>query len=130
MSDAYQQVIDRLSRCKRVLITTHIRPDGDALGSTAAMAMGLKSKGIDSQVLLLSHLPRKYAFVYTDNAINHIDVEAGWQADFRLTEFDAFLVLDTGTWSQLPGFKERIENFDGAKIVVDHHLTQEEWADV
>ena len=64
--DAYQQVIDTLSSCKRVLLTTHIRPDGDALGSTAALAMGLKAQGIDAEILLLSHLPTKYAFVYRD----------------------------------------------------------------
>jgi nanoRNase/pAp phosphatase (c-di-AMP/oligoRNAs hydrolase) len=40
--DSYEQVIDTLARCKRVLLTTHVRPDGDALGSTAALAMGLK----------------------------------------------------------------------------------------
>ena len=59
MTDAYRQIIDTLARCKKVLVTTHVRPDGDALGSTAAMVMGLKKKGIDAEVLLLSHLPRK-----------------------------------------------------------------------
>ena len=32
MTDAYRQIIDTLARCKRVLVTTHVRPDGDALG--------------------------------------------------------------------------------------------------
>ena len=130
MSDAYSQVIDRLSRAKRVLITTHVKPDGDALGSTAAMALGLKHKGIDSQIVLLSHLPRKYAFVYTDNGIEHIDVEQAWPATLRLDDFDCFLVCDTGTWSQLPGLQERIAIWNVPKLVIDHHLTQESWADV
>ena len=55
--DAYQQVIDVLAACKRVLVTTHVRPDGDALGSTAALVLGLKQRGIHAEVLLLSHLP-------------------------------------------------------------------------
>lgn len=128
--DAYQQIIDTLSRCKRVLVTTHVRPDGDALGSTAAMIMGLKQKGIDAKALLLSHLPRKYAFIYEDNGIDFFDVESGWPADFSLDSFDAFLVLDTGTWSQLPGLRERgLETWSKPKIVIDHHLTQQDWAD-
>src|SRR6059058_2374074 len=81
MPDPQQQIIETLSRCQRVLITTHVRPDGDALGSTAAMVMGLKQKGIDAQVLLLSHLPRKYAFVYEENQIPFIDAEAGWPGE-------------------------------------------------
>src|SRR5688572_26431475 len=32
MPDASHEVLDSLSRCKRVLVTTHVRPDGDALG--------------------------------------------------------------------------------------------------
>ncbi|MDQ3439982.1 MAG: hypothetical protein M3478_06480, partial [Planctomycetota bacterium] len=101
MTDAYRQMIDTLSRCKRVLVTTHVRPDGDALGSTAAMVLGMKKKGIDAEVLLLSHLPRKYAFIYEEHAIPFIDVEGGFPADFSLDAYDALLVIDTGTWSQL-----------------------------
>src|SRR5438045_6900229 len=81
MPDPYQQIIDALSRCKRVLITTHVRPDGDALGTTAAMVLGLRKKNIDAEVILLSHLPHKYAFVYHDNAIVHHDVEKAWPGE-------------------------------------------------
>jgi phosphoesterase RecJ-like protein len=125
----YQPMLDALSQSKRVLVTTHVRPDGDALGSTAAMVMGLRSKGIDSQVLLLSHLPSKYAFVFDELGITHLDVENGWPGSLLIGEFDAFLVVDTGTWSQLPGMKELLAGFRGRKLVVDHHLTQEDWAD-
>src|SRR4051812_14805458 len=130
MTDVYQQVIETLSRCKKVLVTTHVRPDGDALGSVAAMMMGMKKVGIESKALLLSHLPRKYAFVFQENQIPFIDVESGWPAENPLDGFDALLVMDTGTWSQLPGLEERVKQFDGKKIVVDHHLTQQNWADV
>src|ERR1044071_189856 len=98
MQDAYRDVIGTLKTCKRVLITTHVRPDGDALGSVAAMALGLKKAGVESQVVLLSHLPRKYSFVFTEYAISHVDVEKGWPADLSLDSFDALLVMDTGTW--------------------------------
>jgi len=129
-NDVYQQVIDSLSTCRRVLVTTHVRPDGDALGSAGAMALGMRQKGIQADVLLLSHLPRKYAFIYHDQAIPYRDAETGWPADLRLEDYDALLVVDTGTWSQLPGLKEKVDAFQGKKIVVDHHLTQEGWADL
>ena len=128
--DTYQQIIDRLARCKRVLLTTHVRPDGDALGSVAAMSLAMNKAGIETEVLLLSHLPRKYAFVFQENAIVHHDVEKGWPEPFPFERFDALLVMDTGTWSQLPGLQERIGGWRAPRLVVDHHLTQEEWADV
>lgn len=128
MIDPYQPILETLSRAKRVLVTTHVRPDGDALGSTAAMVLGLRKKNIDAQVLLLSHLPTKYAFVYKDSGIVHHDAEAGWPAALRLDQFDCLLVVDTGTWSQLPGLRERIADWNVPKLVIDHHLTQENWA--
>src|SRR5882724_8153508 len=121
----YQEVIDILSRCKRVLITTHVRPDGDALGSVAALSLGLRQKKIESEALLLSHLPRKYAFIFQENGIVHHDVEQGWPDKFPFERFDAFVIVDTGTWSQLPGLKQRVANWDVPKIVIDHHLTQD-----
>lgn len=129
MPEDYDLLLAALSTARRVLITTHIRPDGDALGSTAAMALGLRAKGIEARVLLLSHLPSKYAFIYRELGIDHFDVEKGWPGDFSLAPYDTLLVVDTGTWSQLPGLKDRLVGWTGKKLVVDHHLTQEDWAD-
>ena len=128
MSDGRQEIIDTLSRCKRVLVTTHVRPDGDALGSSAAMVLGMRQKGIEAEVLLLSHLPRKYAFLYHEAGVKHVDVEAGFPADFSLDPYDALLVVDTGTWSQLPGLQERVEKWTKPRLIIDHHLTQQDWA--
>ena len=130
MPDPRQQIIDTLSRSRRVLVTTHVRPDGDALGTAAAMVLGMRKAGVASEVLLLSHLPRKYSFVFHENDVPSRDVEQGWPADFTLDPFDALLVVDTGTWSQLPGMRERIEHWKKPKLVLDHHLTQQDWADV
>lgn len=131
MTNPYQPTIDVLACCKRVLLTTHVRPDGDALGTTAALVLGLRAKGIDAEVLLLSQLPRKYAFVYLDYGIPYHDVEKGWpKGGFPFDRYDALLVADTGTWSQLPGLEERIANWRVPKLVLDHHLTQQDWADV
>lgn len=129
MPDQYQAIIDVLSRAKRVLVTTHVRPDGDALGTSAAMVLALRAKGIAAHVLLLSHLPNKYAFVFKELGVEHTDVEHGWPESFSLNAFDTLLVVDTGTWSQLPGLRQRVENWSVPKLVVDHHLTQENWAD-
>jgi bifunctional oligoribonuclease and PAP phosphatase NrnA len=153
MTDTYQQIIDVLSRCKRVLVTTHVRPDGDAIGTTAALVLAMRKVNIESEVLLLTHVPTKYSFVYREPGIVHTDVENGWPDEGQgargkgqatdsdlaarpsplapfFQRFDALLVADTGTWSQLPGLKERIKDWRVPKIVLDHHLTQEDWADI
>jgi bifunctional oligoribonuclease and PAP phosphatase NrnA len=128
-TDPYRRLIDALGACRRVLVTTHVRPDGDAVGTCAALVLGMRKAGIDAEVLLLSRLPRKYAFLFQDNGIVHHDAEKGWPVSLSLDRFDALLVADTGTWSQLPGLRERVEGWRKPKLVLDHHLTQEDWAD-
>lgn len=128
MSDA-NSLIQTLSGCRKVLLTTHVRPDGDALGTTAAIHLGLKQKDIDSQIVLLSKLPSKYAFIFDENAISHAEGADGLPAGLNIDQFDALLVADTGTWSQLPGMRPVFENWGKPKLVLDHHLTQENWAD-
>jgi bifunctional oligoribonuclease and PAP phosphatase NrnA len=130
MPDTIDAIITILSRCKRVLVTTHVRPDGDALGSSAAMVLAMKQKGIHAEALLLSHLPRKYAFIFREHDVPHFDAEPGWPPALDLNAYDALVVVDTGTWSQLPGLEERIKGFTKPKIVIDHHLTQQDWPDV
>ena len=130
MPDPQQEILAALSRCRRVLITTHVRPDGDALGTAAAMALGLRNRNIASEVLLLSKLPRKYAFVLKENGIVFHEVDPNWPQSLSVDSFDALLVVDTGTWSQLPGLREHINGFQKPRLVLDHHLTQEDWADV
>ena len=130
VTDAYRQIIETLSRSRRALVTTHVRPDGDALGTVAATILALRKQKIAAEALLLSHLPHKYSFVFQENAIPFIDIEKSWPEPFPSEKFDALLVMDTGTWSQLPGLKERVAGWNVPKLVVDHHLTQENWADV
>ena len=130
MTQSFDELIAAIEPCRNVLVTTHVRPDGDALGSAAAVHLALKQKNIASRVLLLSHLPRKYAFVFEETGVEFVDVESGWPANFTLDAYDALLVVDTGTWSQLPGLEQRVAAFKGRKLIVDHHLTQQDWADV
>jgi len=129
MNDTYQQILNRLAGAKRVLVTTHVRPDGDALGSAAAIVLGMRRRNIAAEVLLLSHLPTKYAFIFNGGGIVYHDAEKEWPQSLSLDNFDLLLVVDTGTWSQLPGLKERFAKWPAPKLVVDHHLTQEDWAD-
>ena len=125
-----QKMIDALARCERVLLTTHARPDADALGTTAAMALGLASKGIDAECLVLSQMPRKYAFLYDESGVRYQNVTSGADPAALLADRDALLVCDTGTWSQLDGMRAAVEAFGGRKLVLDHHRTQEDWADL
>jgi phosphoesterase RecJ-like protein len=130
MLDVQQQIIQSLAAASRVLITSHVRPDGDAIGCCAAMAMALRARGVASETLLLSALPEKYAFALTENGLVHHIVTGSWSHIPPAARFDTLLVLDTGTWSQLPGLRQYLGDWGGRRIVIDHHLTQDQLADL
>jgi bifunctional oligoribonuclease and PAP phosphatase NrnA len=128
-NDAYSAILDALTASRRVLVCTHVKPDGDALGTAIATILGMRRKGIEATLLLFDPPPAKYAFALEENRVDWFDVAKGWPAADVFKSFDALLIVDTGTWSQLPGLQEHLADIKGPKLVVDHHLTQENWAD-
>lgn len=124
-------MVEVLAGCQRVVLTTHARPDGDALGTTAAMALALRENGIETEILILTPVPQKYAFIFQEAGVTwRLLGDEGVDPAAMLTTADAVLICDTGTWSQLEGLREELERFSGPKLVLDHHVTQEDWADV
>lgn len=122
-------MIEAMSKTRRALVTTHVRPDGDALGSIAALALALESRGASADLLLLSKLPSKYSFVLGDPGLSHTDASVSGVPD--LAAYDTVIVADTGTFSQLPGLEQSLPAFERLAgrqlLVIDHHRTQEPW---
>src|SRR5439155_11793220 len=52
--------VEIIRRHQRFLLTTHIRPDGDGLGSMQALAGVLRSLGKEAQRVIASPLPERY----------------------------------------------------------------------
>jgi len=89
-------VADAIRSHDRFLLVTHENPDGDALGAVAAMSMALRKKNIASEVLILSKLPSKYAFIFTENNIHHTaGDEAGYQSEQNPAQEAHALLLES-----------------------------------
>jgi bifunctional oligoribonuclease and PAP phosphatase NrnA len=55
-----QAVSDALRTHDRFIVTSHVRPDGDAIGSSVAMALALRSLGKSARVVMHDPLPDPY----------------------------------------------------------------------
>ena len=62
MTIDWSPLMDLIETHDRFLVTTHVRPDGDALGSEVGMAGLLRQKGKDVRVVNSSPMPPRYAF--------------------------------------------------------------------
>ena len=67
-----EQTLAALRRNDKFLLTTHERPDGDAVGSLAAMQQVLAALGKDSVAFLTADefpLPSEYRFIHLDGLV-------------------------------------------------------------
>lgn len=107
---------------ERFLVTTHTRPDGDALGSMLALSEALEAIGKTVHRVIASRMPPRYAFMDPNQRIEVYRESAGE----HLKACDAIVVVDTGTWNQLAGLAEFVRQSPAATFVIDHHQTQDD----
>lgn len=117
----YQRAIEELRRADRVVLTTHVKPDGDAMGSLAALRRWLLAEGKRVETIVPTPPPPRYAFLDPDGTVQ----VAGQDAEAAAEDPpDLVCIVDTGTWQQLAGVEAIVK---GARrvLIIDHHRTQD-----
>ncbi|MCA9114207.1 MAG: bifunctional oligoribonuclease/PAP phosphatase NrnA [Planctomycetaceae bacterium] len=107
-----------VSSGQRFVLSSHARPDADALGSELGMALLLESLGKSVRIVNPSASPAHLKFLDpTDRALKiGVDISAEDASDA-----DVHIVLDTGSWVQLPDVSGVLRNTSARKVVIDHH---------
>lgn len=109
------------------IITTHLNPDGDGLGSQLALREYLLSIGKTVRCINHSNTPRHYKFL--DPGDTNIEVYNPNNHDRIIAEADCIVVVDTNAPSRLGDMEQTVRNSGAVKIVIDHHLDKDEFAD-
>lgn len=114
-------------RGRSFVLTTHINPDGDGLGSECAVARYLKRRGKVVRIINHSHTPANLRFLASLFPIETFD--PAFHADLVRTA-DVIMVLDTNHADRLVSMKPfYLENL-GAKICIDHHPDPDTFKDL
>src|SRR3972149_6161852 len=125
---SWQPFCDFVERHQRFLLVTHVRPDGDALGSEAAMAGVLRQKGKDVVIVNPSRTPDRFQFLDPGGRLLHFggQVSAAELSRPPYAPIDAVVILDTSSWTQLGDMADFIRASAAEKAVIDHHLSQDD----
>ncbi len=110
---------------QRIVMTTHINPDGDAIGSEIGFAEWLLSIGKDVRVFNHSHTPENTIFLDSERPI--VEVFDASQHEEAITNADAFFLLDTNDPSRAKSLGPFIESHKNP-ILIDHHLEPKDFA--
>ena len=116
----WSPLADLVRRRQRFLLTTHVRPDPDGLGSMLGLAGALEGLGKAVRMVVSSVYPPRYDFLDPDRRIER------WGPQALSPAPEAVVVLDTGTWNQLGDFAAYLRQSPAEKVVIDHHLTQDD----
>src|SRR5262249_14365550 len=124
MSIDWTPLADLIETHDRFLVTTHVRPDGDALGSEVGMAGLLRQKGKDVRVVNASPTPPRYDFLDPDGRLfERFNHTVGPEA---LADREVLVILDLSAWNQLGDMADFVRGFVGPRVVVDHHVSQDD----
>lgn len=124
-NDKLQLAYETIKSAQNILLTTHGRPDGDALSSTCAMLE-----------ICLNEKKRVTAFCFdtppeTFSFLPHLEKIISDKSKFDFSDFDLIIALDCGHVSRT-NLSEEIENRtpDQFMIEIDHHPKIQDYADL
>lgn len=117
-----RDAIAAIKAADRIAITTHIRPDGDAIGSTLGLRRILSAAGKAAAIVAMDAVPARYAFLMREDVIIAADATAP-------ESYDLLIVLDTGALDRAPADVQdwipRVRTLN-----IDHHPTNTGFADI
>lgn len=122
MSSSYESTTDTaaiaaaLGAAERIVLTTHQKPDGDAIGSVLALGRGLIGLGKDVTVLLMGPVEPALRVLAGPTPIVLFE-----DIDGPPDDADVIVVTDTGAWSQLEPLRPWLEEHRERVIGIDHH---------
>ena len=123
MSIQWPELTALLQAKQRFLLTSHIRPDCDALGSELGLAGILEALGKQVTIVNGQETPPNLAFIDPERRIKALHQDVQPEA---LQAHDLLIILDTSAWAQLGPMGDVIRATGMPKIIIDHHVSADD----
>jgi len=101
---------DILHQAQRILVTSHIRPDGDAIGSLLGLGLALQNDGKDVQMIMADGVPKSFRHLSGSEQVHRKPHGT----------FDAIVVVDC---SDLGRVGNVLDDLTDPDLSIDHHIT-------
>ncbi len=100
------------------ILTTHVNPDGDAIGSELALFYVLQKLGKEVKIINHSSTPYNLEFLDKDNVINKYDNNVH---NNLFVTADVLVALDFNRSNRMVSIEHAFLNSNKTKICIDHH---------
>jgi phosphoesterase RecJ-like protein len=120
MKASFHEIADAINQANRIAILSHIRPDGDAIGSQLALALSLQQSGKEISAWNEDGLPESFRFLEKSDLI--------CRPPSNPEKFDLAVALDTASQQRLGTALHAIRHAD-RWINIDHHASNPGYGD-
>lgn len=108
---------------QRFVISSHVRPDADAIGSEIGLARVLQALGKDVTIVNTSPTPANLAFLDPAGDVKQL----GHGADLaQIAAAEVHFVVDTSSWQQLSDVGKAMRESAAMRVVIDHHVSADD----
>lgn len=115
-NNSFLEIGNRILNAETILLFPHVHVDGDALGSTSALCMALRSLGKEAFIVTADATPANLDFL--ENGCVTMNT-AIWD------DYDLALMIDCGSLNRIPG-REELLSKARVKGIIDHHGMRED----
>ena len=116
---------DMIREAGSIVITTHMKPDGDAIGSCTAMYHFLKKQNRLPKIILNDPHPSYLSFLTAGKVSEDIIIHAEKPtvAEKEILGADLIICLDFNAFHRTDKLEEPLSKATGRKMLIDHHLS-------
>ncbi|MCD4654395.1 DHH family phosphoesterase [bacterium] len=108
------KLITTIDNSNKLLITSHLHPDGDAAGSAIGLARSLRKAGKTVDIAWASSVNGRFGFLFSKETVISPEELTG--------PYDCAIILDIGSENRT-GFREILRGLNCPIINIDHHAT-------
>ena len=112
--DIIAAIKERLGEAQKIIITSHVRPDGDAVGSLLGLGLALQNAGKSVQMVLVDGMPSNFKYLESSDQVRK-------EPD---GDFDTFITVDCADFKRLG---KPFQSFRQPDINIDHHIANERY---
>lgn len=123
----HKDILKILKKSKKVLITTHTNPDGDAIGSALALYHYLIENNIITQIIISDDVPRNLQFLPGSKVVEAYNPNRHNQF---IKSADTIVLLDLNDVARTRLLVQPLEQSTAFKIVIDHHTNPKDFANL
>ena len=116
----FKAIKEEILKSKRIGLSFHASPDGDAIGSILSLLNALRYLGKDSYIISRDVISDNFSFLSLSNEIDGDILEPKMNTDL-------VIVLDCGNADRISA---DLSNYNGKIINIDHHISNENYGSI